>query len=62
LLSFPQKQCLENKLIRYSDTTLTQIVLAVISSAELEKWRINQKGEGNGVLMLWVKDDKKIAI
>ena len=73
LLSPAQKQLLESKLIRYSDTTSTQIVVAIISSTEGEeikylaaqwgeKWGIGQKGKDNGVLMLLAKDDKKIAI
>ena len=73
LLSPGQKQRLESKLIRYSDTTSTQIVVAVISSTEGEeikylaaqwgeKWGIGQEGKDNGVLMLLAKDDRKIAI
>jgi uncharacterized protein len=73
LLSPSQKTSLENKLIRYSDTTSTQIVVAIITSTEGEninylatqwgeKWGIGQKGKDNGVLMLLAKDDKKITI
>lgn len=73
LLSGPEKKQLENKLVRYSDTTSTQIVVAIISSTEGEninylaanwgeKWGIGQEKEDNGVLMLLAKDDRRISI
>ncbi|WP_298882040.1 YgcG family protein [uncultured Polaribacter sp.] len=73
LLTPTQKTNLENKLVRYSDTTSTQIVVAIISSTEGEniaylaanwgeKWGIGQAKEDNGVLMLLAKDDRKITI
>jgi uncharacterized protein len=73
LLSKEEKISLENKLIRYSDTTSTQIVVAIISSTEGEeikylaaqwgeKWGIGQANEDNGILMLLAKEDKKITI
>ncbi|MGB1284338.1 MAG: TPM domain-containing protein [Polaribacter sp.] len=73
LLSSSQKSNLESKLIRYSDTTSTQIVVAIISSTEgeninylaanwAEKWGIGQEKEDNGVLVVLAKNDKKIAI
>lgn len=73
LLSASQKKSLEGKLVRYSDTTSTQIVVAIISSTKGEninylaanwgeKWGIGQTKEDNGVLMLLAKDDRKIAI
>ena len=73
LLSSAQKKSLENKLIRYSDTTSTQIVVAIIASTEGEniaylaanwgeKWGIGQAKEDNGILMLLAKDDRKITI
>jgi uncharacterized protein len=60
-------------LVRYSDTTSTQIVIAIISSTEGEninylaanwgeKWGIGDAQKDNGVLVLLAKDDKKIAI
>jgi len=56
LLSKGQKSNLEQKLIRYSDSTSTQIVIAIISRTEGEdvgflaanwaqKWGIGQKGK-----------------
>ncbi|MGB6268313.1 MAG: TPM domain-containing protein [Olleya sp.] len=73
LLSTSQKQALENKLIKYSDTTSTQIVIAIIPSTEGEyinylatqwahKWEIGQAKEDNGVFILLAKDDRKIMI
>lgn len=73
LLSISQKKSLEQKLIRYSDTTSTQIVLATIPSTKgeyinylgaqwAEKWGIGQAGKDNGVFILLAKDDRKIGI
>tara|TARA_Y100000034_G_scaffold136654_1_gene214486 strand:- start:54333 stop:55175 length:843 start_codon:yes stop_codon:yes gene_type:complete len=73
LLSKSEKAQLENKLVRYSDTTSTQIVVAIISSTEGENinylaanwgeaWGIGQEKEDNGVLMLLAKDDRRISI
>lgn len=73
LLPENQKKSLEQKLIRYSDSTSTQIVIAVISSTEGEeinylgaqwgqKWGIGQAGKDNGILLLLAKDDRKVAI
>lgn len=73
LLTASQKTSLENKLVRYSDSTSTQIVVTIISSTEGEninylaanwgeKWGIGQAKEDNGVLLVLAKDDRKIAI
>ena len=73
LLSDSQKNSLERKLIKYSDTTSTQIVVAIINSTEGEninylgaqwgqKWEIGQKKEDNGILILLAKNDRRIAI
>lgn len=73
LLSENQKQRLEQKLIRYSDSTSTQIVVAIIPSTEGEdidylgaqwgqKWGIGQDGKDNGVLVLLARNDRRIAI
>ncbi|MFX0558447.1 TPM domain-containing protein [Maribacter sp. CXY002] len=73
LLGNQQKITLSNKLIRYSDSTSTQIVITIISSTEGEninylgaqwgqKWGIGQKGKDNGILIILAKDDRKIAI
>lgn len=73
LLGKSQKQNLESKLIRYSDTTSTQIVVAIISSTQGEniaylaanwgeKWGIGQQGKDNGILVLLAKEDRNITI
>ena len=73
LLSESQKKNLEQKLIRYSDSTSTQIVMAIIRSTEGEnitylgaqwgqKWGIGQETKDNGILVLLAKEDRKIAI
>jgi uncharacterized protein len=73
LLEPAQKSNLEQKLIRYSDSTSTQIVIAIIASTEGEDiqylgaqwghaWGIGQANEDNGVLVLLARDDRRIAI
>jgi uncharacterized protein len=73
LLSASQKTNLESKLVRYSDTTSTQIVIAIIASTEGEninylaanwgeKWGIGDAEKDNGVFILLAKNDRKIAI
>ena len=73
LLSAAQNKTLEQKLIQYSDSTSTQIVIAIINSTEGEdinflgaqwgqKWGIGQADKDNGVLVLLAKEDRKIAI
>tara|TARA_R110002050_G_scaffold273113_1_gene417056 strand:+ start:50896 stop:51729 length:834 start_codon:yes stop_codon:yes gene_type:complete len=73
LLSASQKNSLEQKLIKYSDTTSTQIVIAIINSTEGEninylgaqwgqKWGVGQEKEDNGILILLAKNDRRIAI
>ena len=73
LFSAQEKNQLEQKLIRYSDSTSTQIVVAVIASTEGEyinylatnwahRWGIGQKTEDNGVFILLAKNDRKVNI
>jgi uncharacterized protein len=73
LLSENQKINLENKLVRYSDSTSTQIVVIVIETTKNEsigilaprwaqKWGIGQAKEDNGILILLAKKDRKIWI
>lgn len=73
LLSQSDRKALEEKLIRYSDTTSTQIVVVIFASTEGEdinylgaqwghKWGIGQEKEDNGVLVLVANDDRRIAI
>jgi len=73
LLSQPQKQSLEQKLIRYSDSTSTQIVVVLIRSTQGEninylgaqwgeKWGIGQAKKDNGILVIVARDDRKMSI
>jgi uncharacterized protein len=73
LLTPSQKSNLEGKLVRYSDSTSTQIVVAIISSTEgeninylaaqwLTKWGLGQAKVDNGILIVLAKEDRKIAI
>ncbi|MCW5517929.1 TPM domain-containing protein [Muriicola sp. Z0-33] len=73
LLSSSEKNSLEQKLIGYSDSTSTQIVVAIISSTEGEninylgaqwgeKWGIGQEDKNNGILVLLARGDRRIAI
>ncbi|MCB4799420.1 TPM domain-containing protein [Neotamlana laminarinivorans] len=73
LLSASQKSSLEQKLIKYSNTTSTQIVVAIINSTKGEDinflgakwgqaWGIGQEKEDNGILILLANADRKIGI
>jgi uncharacterized protein len=73
LLNASQQKALKAKLVRYADSTSTQIVVAIISSTNGEdisllgakwgqKWGIGQADEDNGILIILAKDDKHIDI
>ena len=73
ILNSNQQKNLERKLIRYSDSTSTQIVvvtLADIGGNEISnfgvelahKWGIGQKGKDNGVLLLVAIKERKVTI
>ena len=73
LLLTGQRKSLEQKLIKYSDTTSTQIVVAIINSTNgeninylganwIKKWGIGQAKEDNGILIVLAKKDRKIGI
>ena len=73
LLSTNEKTELENKLVRYSDSTSSQIVVITIESLKGEDvsqlatnwaqtWGIGQAKEDNGVIILVAKAERKIAI
>ena len=74
VLSATEKSQLEEKLIRYSDSTTTQIVVITIESLKGEDvsqlatkwgqtWGIGgTKKDDNGVIILLAKDERKIAI
>lgn len=74
ILSSTEKAQLEEKLIRYSDSTTTQIVIITVESLKGEDvsqlatkwgqtWGIGgTKEDDNGVVILLAKNEKKIAI
>ncbi len=74
ILSVDEKSALEEKLIRYSDSTSTQIVIITIQSLKGEdidvlstnwaqKWGIGgSKDKDNGVVLLVAIDDRKMSI
>ncbi len=73
LLSNGQKSLLKDKLVKYADTTSTQIVIAIIKTTKGEdisylatnwahKWGVGQKGKDNGIFILLANDDRKITI
>lgn len=73
LLSAQEALYLEQKLIRYSDSTSTQIVVAIIDSSEGEyinylatnwahEWGIGDQNKDNGVFILLAINDRKINI
>ena len=73
VLNSVEKEKLRQKLINYSDSTSTQIVVAIISSTKgenitylganwLTKWGIGQEKEDNGILIILAKDDRRVAI
>src|SRR5690554_8011853 len=73
LLTPSQKSALKSKLIRYADSTSTQIVCIIIGSTNGEdismlgaewgqKWGIGQKGEDNGIVITLARDDRKVDI
>lgn len=73
VLSAQEKQELETKLVRYSDSTSTQIVVITIESLKGEnigllapkwgqEWGIGQKDKDNGVVILLAKQERKIWI
>jgi uncharacterized protein len=73
LLSGAEKTQLEEKLVRYSDTTSTQIVVIIIEDLNGdnietltpnwgEKWGIGDAEKDNGIVILLSKNDRKIWI
>ena len=73
VLDAGQRKALEAKLVRYADSTSTQMVFVSISSTEgediqylganwLTKWGIGQAGKDNGILILLAREDRRIGI
>ena len=70
LLEAQDANRLEEKLLRYADTTSTQIVVAIIATAKGEniglltprwaqEWGIGQSDTDNGVFILLARDDRR---
>lgn len=73
VLKSSEKAALEEKLIKYSDSTTTQIVVVTVESLKGEdvgvlatnwghKWGIGQEKEDNGVFILVSKNDRMMSI
>ena len=73
LLTSEQKSALESKLISYSDSTSTQIVVVTVETIKGEdigiltpkwahEWGIGQAKEDNGVLVLLANKERKVWI
>ena len=73
LLSAKDKAALEEKLIKYSDSTSTQIVVVTVETINNEsigilapkwahEWGIGQSKQDNGVFILLAKKERKIDI
>ena len=73
ILSDTEKTELEEKLVRYSDSTSSQIVVItiddlkgedinVVSTNWAQKWGFGDKGKDNGVLLLVSMADRKMSI
>lgn len=73
LLSPSEKSALTQKLLRYADSTSTQIVCVIIGTTQGEdisflgskwgqKWGVGQEGKDNGILITLARDDRKIDI
>ncbi len=73
MLSRQEANALSKKLIKYADTTSTQIVIAIIqnlngndismlATEKAHEWGVGQRGKDNGVFILISKQDRKIKI
>lgn len=73
ILSFETIQRLEKVLKAHEDSTSNQVVVLTIPSLEgeplesysirvVDTWKLGQKGKDNGVLILVVRDDRKVRI
>ncbi|MCK0130118.1 TPM domain-containing protein [Flavobacteriaceae bacterium F08102] len=73
ILNAVEKSSLEQKLVNYSDTTSTQIVVVTVPTVNGEniamfatewahKWGIGQADKDNGILILVASEDRKLTI
>jgi uncharacterized protein len=72
-LSADEKQRLESKLVAFNDSSSTQIAVVIMHSiGEYDvneyaqklgrAWGVGQKDKNNGIIVLLVKDDRKLSI
>jgi uncharacterized protein len=73
LLNQQEEQLLSQKLLRYSDSTSTQMVVLIMDKTNgdnhlrfgtdiAQKWGIGQKGKDNGILILITLEERKTSI
>ncbi len=73
LLNESEEKTIENKLIKYADSTSTQVVVitvpnlngddvGVVATNWAHKWGFGQANEDNGVVLLISRDDRKLSI
>lgn len=73
LMSSTNVQNLEDKLVRYNDSTSSQIVIVTLKTLDgypiedyaiqlARKWEIGQKDKDNGILILVAKEDRLMRI
>lgn len=73
ILTSDQQQALENKLVRFDDSTSTQIAVVIVprldgmdvadAATELGRsWKVGGKENNNGVILLISVDDRKLNI
>lgn len=73
LLNQQEEQLLSQKLVRYSDSTSTQIVVLIMDKTNgdnhlrfgtdiAQSWGIGQKGKDNGILVLITLEERKTSI
>ena len=72
-LNATEQAQLEQKLRTYADSTSTQVTVVVVKTTgdypagdyafELgRRWGVGQKGQNNGLVLLWATDDRKLFI
>jgi uncharacterized protein len=72
-LTSAETRTIEERLAKFEEETTNQIAVVLISTLSgdkledystrlAEKWKIGQKGKDNGVILLIVKEDRKIRI
>lgn len=73
VLSGTERQQLESRLRAYMDTTSTQLVVVIVpTTGDVppgdyayqvgRSWGVGQKGQNNGLVLLWATNDRKVFI